>query len=111
MAGYLPPKTFQALESLRNALYRVGLKEPWKMTGSWTNPDLLHYFPLATEYRKFAPGRVRAAEPRSRFALPSLPQLNVSMGGPCAARRTQPVKAIIPHDHPSLVYDIKYYGI
>ncbi|KAJ9506619.1 hypothetical protein QJQ45_018323 [Haematococcus lacustris] len=78
MATYLPTGTVKALEKVRNALYSIGLREPWKVTGSWTVPDYLHYMPDGTQYRKVSPG-------------------------------SQPIKAIIPHDHASLVYDIKYH--
>jgi hypothetical protein len=56
MSGYLPPGTLKALDSVRHALYRVGLKEPWLWTGSYTNPDFFHYLPTGRDYRKFAPG-------------------------------------------------------
>ncbi|GFR52300.1 hypothetical protein Agub_g14837 [Astrephomene gubernaculifera] len=68
----------KVLKSVRDALYRVGIKEPWKMTGIRSIPEYEDYMPMGLEFRKFAPG-------------------------------TQPVKAVIPHDSPKLVYDIKYF--
>ena len=46
------------LKSLKEALYRVGIKEPWKMTGVRSLPDYEHYLPKGLEYRKFSPGWV-----------------------------------------------------
>lgn len=69
----------KTLVAVRDALYKVGIKEPWKMTGSWSIPEFLHFLPTGREYRKISPG-------------------------------SQPVKAVVPHDAPSLVYDIKYFG-
>uniref|UniRef100_A0A7S0R5J3 Uncharacterized protein n=1 Tax=Chlamydomonas leiostraca TaxID=1034604 RepID=A0A7S0R5J3_9CHLO len=74
----VPEKLMTQLVQARNALYKVGIKEPWFWSGSWTNPDFLHFLPSGHEYRKVAPG-------------------------------SQLVKAKVPHDHPSLVYDIKYH--
>ncbi len=45
-----------ALKSLANTLARVGIKEPWKMTGVRSLPDYQHYLPQGLEYRKVSPG-------------------------------------------------------
>ncbi|GIL66046.1 hypothetical protein Vafri_19594 [Volvox africanus] len=45
-----------ALKALKDVLYRVGIKEPWKMTGVRSLPDYEHYMPTGLEYRKFSPG-------------------------------------------------------
>lgn len=68
----------KALKSVVDGLAKVGIKAPWRYTGSWTTPDYLHYLPTASEYRRVAPG-------------------------------SNTVKAKVPSDHPSLVYDIKYF--
>lgn len=44
------------LKTLKDVLYRVGLKEPWKMTGVRSLPEYEHYLPKGLEYRKFSPG-------------------------------------------------------
>mmetsp|Transcript_16357 Transcript_16357/g.28044 ORF Transcript_16357/g.28044 Transcript_16357/m.28044 type:complete len:139 (-) Transcript_16357:314-730(-) len=77
------PTTFTGfLAGAGKAVYsgNLGLKEmrPWKLTGSWTEPDYMHYLPSGLEYRKISPG-------------------------------SNPIKAIVPHTPPSLVYDIKYF--
>lgn len=48
-----------ALKSLKELFYRIGIKEPWKMTGVRSLPDYEHYLPKGHEYRKFAPGCVQ----------------------------------------------------
>ncbi|PNH05088.1 hypothetical protein TSOC_008684 [Tetrabaena socialis] len=56
----------EVLKSLGGLLARIGLKEPWKMTGVRSLPDFEHYLPVGFEYRKFAPGNqpVKAIIPR-----------------------------------------------
>jgi len=46
----------KTLASVREALYKVGLKEPWRVTGAWSLPDFQHFLPSGHEYRKHSPG-------------------------------------------------------
>jgi hypothetical protein len=92
-----------------------------QVTGSWNNPDFLHFMPTGTEYRKVSPGCVlearigcvalRPLHKQSKGGLQRLLCNSTScLRQSMRARRSQAVKVKVPHDSPSLVYDIKYFG-
>ncbi|MEW5307984.1 MAG: hypothetical protein WDW36_010350 [Sanguina aurantia] len=73
--------TESALKVIKNVAERlnsIGVKPPWRYTGTWSLPTYLHYTASGLDYKKFSPG-------------------------------SPPIKAIVPHTPPKMVYDIKYY--
>lgn len=68
----------KALASVRNALSKLRVMAPWRITGVASDPEFQPYLPVASDYRTHSP-------------------------------MSQPVRAVVPHADPNLVYDIKYY--
>jgi len=52
----LPEGLYKGLMAVRQQFHKMGIKEPWLMTGAWSAPDHQHFLWDGTHYRAISPG-------------------------------------------------------